>query len=123
MRKQSGDNTCYVRFRGTEKEEFYCDEKLEEEKRQDLARFQLGDGRSENETQRLSASPYPPLTREQIQQERSQYLNEIDRQYNSLHIKSSKGYPDRFLQFSDLQGGSAGIYLTTISPLLNSKQK
>jgi hypothetical protein len=103
MRRQDGDNKCYVRFRGTEKEEFFCDEQLEQEKRQDLARFESGNGLSAAEALKLRVSSYPDSAREEIKLERKKYLDEIDRQYNFMHISSAKGYADRFTETGDLK--------------------
>jgi hypothetical protein len=126
LRKQDGDNFCYVRFRGTQKEEFFCDEQLEREKRQDLERFRLGDNLTTEEARQLSLSTYPPHTREEIQKKREKYLEELDRQYNVLHIDSKKGYSDRFLENKDLVAGSAlisSLYISSIAPLLKEEIK
>ena len=103
--------TCYTRFKGTEKEEFYCDKNVAREKEEDRDLFINTSVLSEAEKQALAAAPSYDKERvfSQIKWDRQKYLTKLDDTINSTHIPSALGYPPRFTgPHVDLLYGGAG---------------
>lgn len=103
--------TCYTRFKGTEKEEFYCDKDSAREKEQDRDLFINTSVLTEAEKQLLTAAPSYDKERvfSQIKWERQKYLTKLDDTINDTHIPVVQGYPPRLSgPHVDLLYGGAG---------------
>jgi hypothetical protein len=98
LRALKGPPVCYTRFKGTEKEDFFCDRRLEKEKEQDRKTFVYSPTLTEAEKQRLAGEPLQNKTIvfNQIQDDRIRYLNKLDDTVNYTYVPSTLGYPPRF---------------------------
>lgn len=97
LRNLRGPPVCYTRFKGTEKEEFFCDRKLEEEKERDRQTFVYAPALTEAEKQQLAAASIydRPQLLNQIQYDRIRYLNKLDDTVNFTHVPS-QAFPPRY---------------------------
>jgi hypothetical protein len=92
-----GAPVCYTRFKGQEREEFFCDKELEREKEHDRKTFIQDPSLTFAEQQQLAAASQ--YDREQIlnaiRNDRQKYLNKLDEVVNETHVPSTLGYPPR----------------------------
>jgi hypothetical protein len=98
LRNLRGAPVCYTRFKGTEKEDFFCDRQLEEEKEIARKTFVNAPSLTEAEKQRLAAAlpQDKTLVYNQIQDDRIRYLNKLDETVLLTHVPPALGYPPRF---------------------------
>jgi hypothetical protein len=101
--------TCYTRFKGTEREEYFCDKHLQAQKDEDRDLFVNAPVFSEAEKQALAAAPEydREIVLARIKWDREKYLAKLDDTINSTHIPLVQGYPPRFTDpHVDLVGGA-----------------